>query len=116
MYRLPLADASFDVAVLQMILHYAEDPAGALTEATRVLAPGGQVIVIDLAAHDRGDLTTRLAHRWPGFADSAMRALLAGAGLQPGEPVGIPGPLEIRLWPAIRTVETLASQTPELVA
>jgi ArsR family transcriptional regulator len=30
MYRLPLADASFDVAVMQMILHYAEDPAGVL--------------------------------------------------------------------------------------
>src|SRR3954465_12078129 len=28
MYRLPLADASFDTAVLQMVLHYAEDPAG----------------------------------------------------------------------------------------
>ena len=49
MYRLPLADASFDVAVLQMVLHYAEDPAGVLAEAARVLRPGGRLIVIDLA-------------------------------------------------------------------
>ena len=102
MYRLPLPDGSFDVAVLQMILHYAEDPAGALEEATRVLAPNGRLIVIDLAGHDRTDLTARLAHRWPGFADSAMRALLAGAGLKSAPPVSIPGPLEIRLWPADR--------------
>ena len=102
MYRLPLSDSTFDVAVMQMILHYAEDPAGALTEATRVLAPDGLLIVIDLAEHDRADLADRLAHRWRGFADTAMRALLTGAGLRPGAPVSIPGPLEIRLWPAIR--------------
>jgi len=102
MYRLPLPDAGFDVAVMQMILHYAEDPAGALTEAARVLAPAGMLIVIDLADHARTDLTHRLAHRWLGFADIAMRSLLAGAGLHPGYPVSISGPLEIRLWPATR--------------
>lgn len=102
MYRLPLQDASFDIAVLQMILHYAEDPAGVLAEAARVLAPGGVLIVIDLAEHDRSDLTTRLAHRWLGFADTAMRALLAGAGLNARDVVAIPGPLEIRLWSATR--------------
>jgi ubiquinone/menaquinone biosynthesis C-methylase UbiE len=116
MYRLPLADASFDVAVMQMILHYAEDPAGVLAEAARVLAPGGLLIVIDLAAHDRADLTTRLAHRWPGFADIAMRALLTGAGLQPGEAVAIPGPLEIRLWSASVSAEASAVRASELVA
>lgn len=110
MYRLPLADGSFDLAVMQMILHYAEDPAGALTEATRVLSPGGQIIVIDLAEHARADLTAKLAHRWPGFADTAIRALLTGAGLRPGTPVSIPGPLEIRLWPATRP------HIPELAA
>src|SRR5580700_3089603 len=69
MYRLPLADASFDLAVLQMVLHHAEDPAGALAETARVLRPGGTAIVIELAAHDRRDVTARLAHRWPGFTE-----------------------------------------------
>ncbi len=41
MYRLPLADGGFDTVVLQMVLHYAEDPAAALAEAARVLRPGG---------------------------------------------------------------------------
>ena len=58
---------AFDLAVLQMVLHYAEDPPGALAEAARVLRPGGRLIVIDLAAHGRDDLLTRLAHRWPGL-------------------------------------------------
>src|SRR5580700_2001612 len=37
MYRLPLSDESFETVVLQMVLHHAEDPAGAVQEATRVL-------------------------------------------------------------------------------
>ena len=52
MYRLPLPDAGFDVVVLQMVLHYAEDPAAALAEAARVLRPGGRLLVVDLAAHE----------------------------------------------------------------
>ena len=102
MYRLPLANASFDTVVLQMVLHYAEDPAGVVAEAVRVLRPGGRLIAIDLAAHDRTDLAGKLAHRWPGFSDAAMRDLLAAAGLRSTEPVTVPGPLDVRLWPAER--------------
>jgi ArsR family transcriptional regulator len=104
MYRLPLGDALFDTVVLQMVLHYAEDPAAALAEAARVLRPGGCLIVIDLAAHTRTDLTERLAHRWPGFADGAMAALMMQAGLFPGAPVTVPGPLDVRLWSAALTI------------
>jgi len=114
MYRLPLADASFDTAVLQMVLHYAEDPAGVLREAARVLRPGGQLIVIDLGAHARNDVMTRQAHRWPGFSDAAMEALFATAGLAAGPAVAIAGPLEVRLWPATRPVPADAPHTREL--
>jgi SAM-dependent methyltransferase len=104
MYRLPLADAGFDTVVLQMVLHYAEDPAAALAEAARVLRPGGRLIVIDLAHHTRTDLTGRLAHRWPGFADPAMASLLTQAGLAPGESTSVDGPLAVRLWAAALSV------------
>ncbi len=100
MYRLPLADASYDVAILQMVLHYAEDPAAALREAARVLRPGGRLLVIDLAAHERSDLTARLAHVWPGFSGAKMATLLSEAGLRPSQPARVEGPLEIMLWPA----------------
>jgi ArsR family transcriptional regulator len=109
MYRLPLADASFDIAVLQMVLHYAEDPAGVLAEAARVLRPNGRLIVIDLARHDRDDIAAKLAHRWPGFSDATMAELLSEAGLSDGAPLAVHGPLEVRLWPAMRRADTPAS-------
>ncbi len=108
MYRLPLADASFDIAVLQMVLHYAEDPAGVLAEASRVLRPNGRLIVIDLAQHRRDDITTKLAHRWPGFADATMAELLAEAGLSSDDPLSVPGTLTMRIWPATRRADALA--------
>lgn len=114
MYRLPLADESFDVAVLQMVLHYAEDPAGVLAEAARVLRPAGRLIVIDLALHPRDDIVARQAHRWPGFDDAAMRGLLTQAGLDGGGPLVVPGPLEIRLWPAMRQAAVAAPMSHAL--
>jgi ubiquinone/menaquinone biosynthesis C-methylase UbiE/DNA-binding transcriptional ArsR family regulator len=114
MYRLPLADASFDIAVLQMVLHYAEDPAGVLAEAARVLGPDGRLIIIDLARHGRDDIATKLAHRWPGFADATMTELLAGVGLSGGDPVAVPGPLDIRIWPATRRADAPATSSHAL--
>jgi len=94
--------------VMQMVLHYAEDPAGALAEATRVLAPAGRLLVVDLAAHASTECMQRLAHRWPGFTDAAMHGLLAAAGLEAGPTVSVPGPLEVRIW----TARAAAAATP----
>ena len=111
MYRLPFHDGAFDTAVMQMVLHYAEDPAGVITEAARVLRPGGRLVVVDLATHQRSDLISRLAHRWPGFDDGTLARLFADAGLEAGAGVLVAAPLPVRLWPAMRPAyaETLVA-------
>lgn len=41
--RLPFPDASFDVTLAQLVLHFVTDPDAAATEAARVTKPGGVV-------------------------------------------------------------------------
>jgi SAM-dependent methyltransferase len=79
--RLPLRDASVDVALLSQALHHAPDPARAIAEATRIVVPGGRVLVLDLREHEERWVRERLGDRWLGFADEAMAKLLKGAGL-----------------------------------
>ncbi|WP_237216652.1 class I SAM-dependent methyltransferase, partial [Falsiroseomonas oryziterrae] len=102
MYRLPFGDASFDAVALQMVLHYAEDPAAALAEAARVLRPGGTLLLADLAPHDDAALMQRQAHRWPGFDDAQLAGWLGAAGCTLASAHTIPGPLAVRLWSARR--------------
>jgi len=45
--RLPFADASFDCAVLHLILAVVPEPARCFAEIARVVRPGGQVLVFD---------------------------------------------------------------------
>ena len=79
--RLPIRDASVDVALLSQALHHAADPDRALKEAARVVVPGGRVLVLDLRAHDEQWVRDRLGDRWTGFTDAALQKLLEGAGL-----------------------------------
>ncbi|HSJ05404.1 MAG TPA: class I SAM-dependent methyltransferase, partial [Longimicrobiales bacterium] len=77
---LPVSDGELDAAVLALVLHYVVEPAVALAEAHRVLAPGGRLVVVDMAAHGRGDLTERMGHVWQGFQEDQLTGWLEDAG------------------------------------
>ena len=79
--RIPLPDASVDVALLSQALHHAADPAAALAEAVRILRPGGRALLLDLRPHDQSWVKDRLGDHWLGFSDSALDAMLRRAGL-----------------------------------
>jgi SAM-dependent methyltransferase len=79
--KLPLRDASVDVALLSQALHHAADPAKALAEAARVVVPGGRVLVLDLREHDQAWVRDRLGDTWLGFTEERLAKLLKGAGL-----------------------------------
>jgi ubiquinone/menaquinone biosynthesis C-methylase UbiE/DNA-binding transcriptional ArsR family regulator len=82
MYALPLADGSADSVIIHQVLHYAHSPAAAIAEAARVLAPGGTLLVVDFAAHEREELRTTDAHIRLGFEDEVMTGWFAAAGLE----------------------------------
>jgi len=79
--KLPLGDASVDVALLSQALHHAADPGRALAEAARIVKPGGRVVVLDLRVHDQAWVRDRLGDRWLGFQDGALEQLMNAAGL-----------------------------------
>jgi SAM-dependent methyltransferase len=78
---LPIEDATVDVALLSQALHHAGDPAKAITEAARIVVPGGKVLVLDLREHDETWVKERLGDRWTGFSEEKLRQLLGDAGL-----------------------------------
>jgi ubiquinone/menaquinone biosynthesis C-methylase UbiE len=82
MYALPLPAASVDTILVHQVLHYAQQPAAAIAEAARVLAPSGRLLVVDFAPHDREELRDRAAHVRLGFADDTVLKWLRAAGLR----------------------------------
>ena len=68
-------------SIIHQVLHYLDDPARALREAARLVAPGGRLLVVDFAPHDLEFLREAQAHRRLGFAADQVAGWLDEAGL-----------------------------------
>jgi SAM-dependent methyltransferase len=79
--KLPLKDASVDVALLSQALHHAASPQKALAEAARIVKPGGRVLLLELRGHQEQWVRERLGDKWLGFDDDELTRLLEAAGL-----------------------------------
>jgi len=77
---LPLRDGELDVAVLSLVLHYSPAPPKALSEAARVIRPGGRVLVVDMLPHEHEEYQQQMGHVWLGFSDKQMTRYLTSAG------------------------------------
>ena len=83
--NLPLPDDSVDVAVANMVLHHAPDPARMLAEMARVVRPGGTIAITDEVEHHYEWMRTEQADIWLGFTPEQIqgyfqRNRLAGYG------------------------------------
>jgi ArsR family transcriptional regulator len=104
MYALPLPDHSADTIVIHQVLHYAHSPAAAVSEAARLLAPGGTLLVVDFAAHEREELRATDAHIRLGFDDEVMAGWFGSAGLEVDEIRHLEGgELTVTLWRGVKT-------------
>ncbi|TKD50332.1 ArsR/SmtB family transcription factor [Sphingomonas baiyangensis] len=99
LYALPMADAAADVAIVHHVLHFAQQPGAAIAEAARVLAPGGRLLIVDFAAHEREELRTRDNHARLGFSDEQILGWGDAAGLAPVRTETLEGgELTVQLW------------------
>ncbi len=106
---LPFADCSADTVILHQVLHFIPAPEVALKEAARLVAPGGRILIVDFAPHDREDLRTRDAHSRLGFSDVQIATWLdvAGVSLSTAEELK-GGELTVKLWLGRRPADAKA--------
>ncbi len=78
----PIDSASVDLVILSQALHHAEDPAKAISAAHRLLKPGGQLLLLDLAKHKFTRAHELYGDRWPGFAEADLHKWLEAAGFK----------------------------------
>jgi ubiquinone/menaquinone biosynthesis C-methylase UbiE/DNA-binding transcriptional ArsR family regulator len=77
--QVPLPDESVDLAILSQALHHARHPQKAVDEAYRILRPGGQLLILELAEHDFEKARDLYADLWLGFKESALDGFLKKA-------------------------------------
>ena len=101
--NVPLEDASANVVILHQVLHFLDDPQRAISEASRILVPGGQVLVADFGPHELEELRDAHAHRRLGFADTDMQMMMRQVGLVPLPAIQLSSAshqLTVALWQA----------------
>lgn len=79
--RIPLDDAEMDAAFAHMVLHYVPSPAEVISEMTRILRPGGVLVVVDFVQHELDWMAQELGVLWMGFEPDEVRHWLSSAGL-----------------------------------
>ena len=113
----PLDAASFDLVVIHQVLHYLDDPARAISEAARLVAPGGRLLVVDFAQH-RHDFLRSAAHRRLGFSHQQLADWFDQSGFDcptitdVAPPIGQDG-LTVTVWLATHRTHPVATSVAQ---
>ena len=113
-FRTGLPGGCADLVTVHQVLHYLTDPASAVTEAARLVTPGGLLLIADFAPHDHEFLREAHQHRRLGFDDVEIITWLQAAGLQLESNIALPPAtdegLTVKIWTARRPVVSVAER------
>ncbi len=79
MEELPIEDAHVDLVFFSQSLHHALHPGRAVQEASRILHPGGRIVILDLVKHRFEEAREMYADEWLGFSEAELESMLQKA-------------------------------------
>jgi ubiquinone/menaquinone biosynthesis C-methylase UbiE/biotin operon repressor len=80
--EVPIRDGTVDLAFFSQALHHAQHPDRAVAEASRILKPGGRIVVLDLLRHSHEEARELYADLWLGFTEVEVTRFLRQAGFK----------------------------------
>jgi ubiquinone/menaquinone biosynthesis C-methylase UbiE len=78
--HLPVRDGETDCAVINMVLHYLDDPSAAVAEAGRIIRSKGKLVIAELDSHGDESLRSKYGHRWLGFSSDTVKGWMGMSG------------------------------------
>ena len=80
-HNVSLPSDSVDLITVHHVLHFLNDPQMVIAESSRLLKPGGHLLVVDFAPHNIELLREEHAHRRLGFSDQDITHWCENSGL-----------------------------------
>ena len=80
-FNMPVQRNAFDLIIIHQVLHFLDDPAAAVAQAARCLAPGGRLLIVDFARHELEFLRDKHRHHRLGFETVTVQGWFDAVGL-----------------------------------
>ncbi|MEO0444565.1 MAG: metalloregulator ArsR/SmtB family transcription factor [Verrucomicrobiota bacterium] len=75
----PIDSESVDLTIFSQALHHASDPKSTLLAASRILNPGGTIVILDLLRHSVEETRELYQDVWLGFSEFELQSYLKNA-------------------------------------
>lgn len=117
--NLPYEDGTADLIIIHQVLHFIDEPEPVIAEASRVLAVGGKMLIVDFAPHTLEFLRQVHGHRRLGIRGAALKEWAEKNGLTLLEvqsfeqPEHVSEGLTVQVWSARKTASALGADVKQ---